>query len=179
MKLLFIIGETAVGKMTVGQELMKITDLRLFYNHLVVEPVVELFGEKRLDTVLRLRTVFFEDFAASDMYGMICTNDINFSEQGHLNYINWVISFFDGADIYCVELYAPLEVRIQRSKTENRLAHKPSMKNLEQIEQYIRDRANRHNGNSGEVPFENYMKIDNSNFEPNVVAKMIKEKFSL
>ena len=29
MKLIFIIGDAAVGKMTVGQELMRITDLRL------------------------------------------------------------------------------------------------------------------------------------------------------
>ncbi len=33
MKLVFILGNAAVGKMTVGQELMKITDLRLFHNH--------------------------------------------------------------------------------------------------------------------------------------------------
>ena len=33
MKLLFLFGNAAVGKMTVGQELMKITDLRLFHNH--------------------------------------------------------------------------------------------------------------------------------------------------
>ena len=32
MKLLFLIGDAAVGKMTVGQELMKITDLKLFHN---------------------------------------------------------------------------------------------------------------------------------------------------
>ena len=30
MKLVLIIGDAAVGKMTVGQELMKVTDLRLF-----------------------------------------------------------------------------------------------------------------------------------------------------
>jgi hypothetical protein len=179
LKLLFIIGETAVGKMTVGQELMKITDLRLFYNHLVVEPVVELFGEKRLDTVLRLRTVFFEDFAASDMYGIICTNDINFNKQGSLDYINWVIGFFDGADVYFAELCAPLEVRIQRSKTENRLAHKPSMKNLEQMEKYMRDKMNDRNGDRGEVPFENYIKIDNTDLPPDAVARMIKERFCL
>ena len=44
MKLLFIIGDAAVGKMTVGQELMKITDLRLFHNHMTIEPVIEIFG---------------------------------------------------------------------------------------------------------------------------------------
>ena len=34
MKLLIIIGAGAVGKMTVGQELMKITDMRLYHNHI-------------------------------------------------------------------------------------------------------------------------------------------------
>ena len=40
MKLVLIIGSGAVGKMTVGQELMKITDLRLFHNHMMIEPVI-------------------------------------------------------------------------------------------------------------------------------------------
>ena len=31
----------------------------------------------------------------------------------------------------------------------------------------------------GEIPFENYIKIDNTNIEPCVVARMIKEKFDL
>ena len=44
MKLVFIFGDAAVGKMTVGQELIKITDLRLFYNHMTIEPVLEIFG---------------------------------------------------------------------------------------------------------------------------------------
>ena len=44
MKLVFILGDAAVGKMTVGQELMKITDLRLFHNHMTIEPVIEIFG---------------------------------------------------------------------------------------------------------------------------------------
>ena len=35
MKLLILIGNTAVGKMTVGQELTKITDFRLFHNHIM------------------------------------------------------------------------------------------------------------------------------------------------
>lgn len=41
MKLVFILGDAAVGKMTVGQALMKITDLRLFHNHMAIEPVLE------------------------------------------------------------------------------------------------------------------------------------------
>jgi shikimate kinase len=37
MKLLFLFGDAAVGKMTIGQELMKITNLRLFDNHMTIE----------------------------------------------------------------------------------------------------------------------------------------------
>ena len=31
----------------------------------------------------------------------------------------------------------------------------------------------------GEIPFENYLRIDNTNLAPDVVSKMIKEKFNL
>ena len=44
MDLILIVGSGAVGKMTVGQELMKITDFRLFHNHMMIEPVIEIFG---------------------------------------------------------------------------------------------------------------------------------------
>ena len=44
MKLVFLIGDAAVGKMTVGQELMKQTELRLFHNHMMIEPVIELWA---------------------------------------------------------------------------------------------------------------------------------------
>ena len=40
MKLLFLIGDMAVGKMTVGQELARITELKLFHNHMMIEPVM-------------------------------------------------------------------------------------------------------------------------------------------
>ena len=46
MNLIIIIGSGAVGKMTVGQELQKITDFRLFHNHMLTEDVFELFGGK-------------------------------------------------------------------------------------------------------------------------------------
>ena len=63
MKLVFLFGNAAVGKMTVGQELMKITDLRLFHNHMTIEPVLEVFGMYDGKTIQRLRQVMFEEFA--------------------------------------------------------------------------------------------------------------------
>ena len=42
MKLLILIGNSAVGKMSVGQALTKITPFRLFHNHMMIEPVLEV-----------------------------------------------------------------------------------------------------------------------------------------
>ena len=73
MKLLLLFGNSAVGKMTVGQELAKITPLKLFHNHMMIEPVLEIFGQFRGDVIHKLRTVVLEEFGKSDQYGMIFT----------------------------------------------------------------------------------------------------------
>ncbi|WP_433744437.1 hypothetical protein [Paenibacillus amylolyticus] len=44
MKLVIIFGPQAVGKMTVGQELEKITNLKLFHNHMTIELVSPYFS---------------------------------------------------------------------------------------------------------------------------------------
>ena len=43
MKFVILFGPLAVGKMTVGQELEKITDLKLFHNHMTIELVLPFF----------------------------------------------------------------------------------------------------------------------------------------
>jgi len=43
LKLVFIVGPQAVGKMTVGQELSKVTDLKLFHNHMTFDLVSTFF----------------------------------------------------------------------------------------------------------------------------------------
>ena len=85
-----MIGNAAVGKMTVGQELMKLTGLRLFHNHMTIEPVIEIFGYYEGKTVQRLRQVFFEEFSKSDNYGMIFTYVWAFDHQGDWDYIKYV-----------------------------------------------------------------------------------------
>jgi hypothetical protein len=57
--------------MTVGQELMEITELRLFHNHMVVEPVLEILGEFNKTVMTRMREMICEEFAASNQYGLI------------------------------------------------------------------------------------------------------------
>ena len=183
MKLVLIVGNGAVGKMTVGQELMKLTGLRLFHNHMTIEPVLEIFGTFHTDAILQMREVIFREFAKSDNYGMIHTIMWAFDMQQDWDYINHVVDIFQehNAEIYCVELVAPQEIRLQRNETPNRLAHKASKRDLASSRERViaMDEKFRLESNPGEIPFENYMRIDNSNLEPDVVAAMIKERFAL
>lgn len=183
MKLIFITGNAAVGKMTVGQELMKITDLRLFHNHMTIEPCIEIFGYYDCDVIRRFRYVIFEEFAKSPNYGMIFTCMWAFDRREDWEFIESVIKIFEpyGTEFYCAELTASKEVRLLRNTTENRLKNKASKRNIEDSEKrLIRDDENwRFESYEGELPFENYIKIDNTDLAPDVVARMIKEKFEL
>lgn len=183
MKLVLIIGNGAVGKMTVGQELMKKTGLRLFHNHMTIEPVLEIFGKFHTGAILKMREVIFREFAKSDNYGMIHTVMWAFDAPEDWEYINHVVEIFKarGADIYCVELVAPQEIRLERNETPNRLANKPSKRDLSASRERVieMDQQHRFESHPGEIPFKNYMQIDNSDLEPDVVASMIKEHFEL
>jgi hypothetical protein len=169
--------------MTVGQELMKQTGLRLFHNHMTIEPVLEIFGDFHVPAIIQMREVIFREFAKTDNYGMIHTIMWAFDAKEDWDYINHVVDIFKehNAEIYCVELVAPQEIRLQRNETPNRLMHKASKRDLAASRERViaMDRMYRFESNPGEIPFENYMRIDNSSLEPDVVASMIKERFSL
>ena len=181
MKLVLIIGDGAVGKMTVGQELTKITDLRLFHNHISIEPVLEVFGEINKEVIHDIRESVFCNFAKSDKYGLIFTFIWDFECEEDWKYINHLIDIFKEAEVYCVELIAPLDVRLERNVTENRLKYKASKRDIEASNQRVIKYSTNHRVESldGEIPFKNYIKINNSNIDPDVVAKMIKDKFNL
>ena len=108
MKLVILIGNAAVGKMTVGQELMKITDLRLFHNHMTIEPIIEIFGYFNGRAISRLRRVIFEEFAESNLYGMIFTYMWAFDQPSDWEAIKRITDLFEskGGEVYYVELVA-------------------------------------------------------------------------
>ena len=81
-----------------------------------------------------------------------------------------------------VELCADIDVRLIRNKSENRLLHKESKRDLDWSEAEMRSTSEKYRLNSyegEELPFENYLKIDNTNLDPDEVAKMIKTHFAI
>ena len=180
MKLVIIIGNSAVGKMTVGQELTKITELKLFHNHMAIEPTIQIFGERNNNVVNDFRESVFKNFAKSNNYGLIFTYMWAFDCKEDWDYIYHLQEIFKDGEIYYVELVSSQEIRLQRNRTENRLKHKASKRDIEISNKRITDADNKYRLESfdGEIPFKNYIKIDNSNLSAEEVARMIKERFN-
>lgn len=186
MKLVILFGPHAVGKMTVGQELAKATGLKLFHNHMTMDIVLDLFENspnERRRLVDLFRHEIFNAYCKTDEYGMIFTFMWSLDSQSDWDYINNLEAMFaqQGAQVYYVELAADFDRRIERNKTENRLYHKPSKRNLEASERIFRRLESEHRLNSydGEITKEHYIKINNDDLQPDVVAAIIKERFNL
>ena len=183
---IMICGPQAVGKMTVGQELAKLTGYKLFYNHMTIEMLRLIFDYDKnvfwkMNT--KIRNLIFEEFSKSNEKGIIFTGCFDFGnelEQDKAEFERWVKPF---KDVFVIELEADLEERLRRNKTENRLEHKASKRDLEWSERDLLNSIHKHKLNSdpgqGEMLFENYLKINNTNISAEEVAKMIKNKFDL
>lgn len=186
MKLIIIFGPQAVGKMTVGQELEKMTGLKLFHNHMTIELISPFFSYgsevgKRL--VKLFRKEIFEEVAKSDLEGLIFTYVWAFDQKTDWDYIDNLCETFEskGGAVYFVELEADIDQRIERNKHPHRLSHKPTKRNIERSEKDLKDSTDKHrlNSKNGEIKKENYIRINNTNLSPEETAKKIKEEFQL
>jgi hypothetical protein len=84
--------------MTVGQELAKLTGLKLFHNHMTIDLVSHFFSYSTPEgkqLVKLFRQEIFEAVAKSDLYGMIFTYVWNFDQQFDWNYIANLVQLFE------------------------------------------------------------------------------------
>lgn len=186
MSLVIIFGPQAVGKMTVGHELEKITDLKLFHNHMTIELVQPFFnyGTQEGKRLVRLfRNEILEAVAKSDLPGLIFTIIWEFDAKSDWDYIEQISEMFskNNKEVFLVELEADVNTRLARNKTEHRLMHKPTKRNLDWSESELlrTSKEIRLNSREGEIQSENYIRINNSNLSPEDVAEMIKSRFDL
>lgn len=83
-KFIQIIGPQAVGKMTVGQELAKITGYKLLYNHMTIEMVRLIFDYdkeafRKMNSIIRYE--IFKEFSKSNEKGIIFTGCFDFGNN--------------------------------------------------------------------------------------------------
>jgi hypothetical protein len=183
LKLVVIFGPAAVGKMTVGHELEKITDLKLFHNHMLIEPIYNFFGygdKKLFSLVGEFRNRLFEEFGKSNLPGIIFTYVWALDEEeDHTEILKYIKSMnVKREDVLFVELEADQTIRIERNKSEFRLREKKSKNNIAESENFIYKSEERYKLNSDNDFYypEQHIKINNTDIEPQKVAEAIKEE---
>ena len=181
----FIIGAPASGKMTIGQELSKLTGATLFFNHQPIDFALEIYQDFTEEMWEFVRGIYFSFLGTSarNRRSVILTGVIDFSNQYNLMYLKEIQNLLDDyhQEILFVELETGLEERLRRNRTENRLKHKPLKRHIEVSEKEILETAETLQFNSQFQPNElhHYFKINNTNLSAEEVAKQIQNKIKI
>jgi shikimate kinase len=184
MKFVVIFGPPAVGKMTVGFELAKLTGFKLFHNHMTIDLVLNFFdfdAPQFHRLVGEFRRRIFEEVATGDFSGLIFTFVWAINLESDRNYIESYCDIFrkKGAEIYFVELEADLTERLKRNETEFRLSQKSPKRNIEKSRASLLEQVEKYKLNTDDDFFytENYLKINNTNLSAEEVGRKIVEEF--
>ena len=186
MNLILIVGPPAVGKMAVGLEIAKKLGYKLLHNHGTIELLIPIFeyGTPKFSILNNeFRQRIFEEVATSDLLGFIFTFVSAFNLDEEKIYMEKIIEIFkdQGHNVYYVELYAPLSIRLERNKHPLRLDAKPSKRDIEWSAEQLPRMDEKYIMNStDDYPFffqENYLKIDNSYLSSEEAAEKVISAF--
>lgn len=187
MNFILITGPPAVGKMTVGQQLAEKLDYQLFHNHLSIELALSLFpyGSEEFNTINQgIRDLVFKTVAASEnLKGLIFTLVWAFDDEEDWEYVRDIKKHFASYNwnFYFVELYAPLDIRLDRNQTPNRLTQKASKRDVESSARGIREMeaAFQMNTDGSGIGESHYIWIDNAGLSAKAVADRVIDNFGL
>ncbi len=204
--LLYIFGGQAVGKMTVGEEIQKLTELKLFHNHMTVELANHFYGfteddgstlAKRYkdgfaDLRDRLRYVVLDNIGKSPLKGIIFTAATYYDIEEDIKVINDYTDTFkksaksinEEVRVLIVELKCELNERLIRNESPLRLERKPTKRNVEWTKKDIEYQVENHrvvlNENEYKVfGADDFISIDNTNLTAEQTAKIIVKKFKI
>jgi RNase adaptor protein for sRNA GlmZ degradation len=175
MKLIFLYGAPAVGKLTVAHELAKLTGFRVFHNHLTIdciEPVFD-FGTPsffKLINLIRLETVAEAARADIDLIYTFCyAKD---SDDAHVADFTETVET-NGGEI-CFVLLTCDRGELERRVLEESRKRYGKANNLEILDEILGKYDL-----SSPVPQRESLQIDNTNLAPLETARKIAEHFHL
>ena len=188
MHMVVLFGPQAVGKMSVGREVARLTPYRLFHNHATIEPLLEVFdwGMPAFETLkLEFRRRVIEEAVASGMPGLVFTLVWALQLPEDAAYVEHLIApvVDAGGRVDFVELYADEATRLTREGTPERLAAKPSKRDLEWARHDLVDSGRRHRLSTGpEQPFpldHPHHRLDTSELTATEAAERVVEMLDL
>src|SRR5690554_1773742 len=204
--LLYIFGGQAVGKMTVGEEVQKLTNLKLFHNHMTVELANHFYGfieddgsllakrykEGFADLRDRLREVVLDNIGKSPLKGINFTavpyydneNDIKLINEHTNTFKKSANSINEEVRVLIVELKCDLSERLIRNESPLRLEKKPTKRNVIWTKKELENQVKKHRVVLKENEYklfgaDDFISIDNTNLSAEITAQIIVEKFGL
>jgi adenylate kinase len=173
VKLIFLCGLPGVGKLTVARELAKLTDFKIFHNHLVVDLVQSMFDFGSLPFVELREKIWLECFSrtAADLDGLIFTFAFDRTvRRDFIGKTRQVVESY-GGEIQFVELTCSIE------ELERRVEHPSRRKfgKLSSLEQFRELREAKAFVDPG-IPAER-MVVDTTELSASDTAELIVRKF--
>jgi len=183
--LIIVCGPQAVGKMTVAESLRDKLKYNMMMNHDSIEMSDRIFGfgtpaQKEFNAIFRENAFAL---AVKHNVDLIFTYVCAFEVPQEREYLTSLAELFEnaGGEFYFVELSADLETRLVRNETPHRMERKASKRDVVWSKENLLNDVSNHRLNSedGEVWFDNHIKIDNTNLQPDEVADIVIERFKL
>jgi hypothetical protein len=179
--LVCLIGSPAVGKMTVGQALCRRTGFKLFHGHVIADVLSPYFpfGTPSFARLSQAwRRMFLEEAVQTGLH-VVTTVAWRFDLPGDADSIrDWLQPYIEGGRVICVELIAPLDVRLERNRTEHRRRHKNA---YWVTDEYLRENDAAHCYDSGDAfPFNlPHLRLENEHLPAEAAAYRIVAHFAL
>jgi shikimate kinase len=169
MRLIFIYGPPASGKLTVATELAKLTGFKLFHNHVSIQFVQSIF-EFGTKTFWRLTSKYrLEMLEEASKAGVNVIFTFVYGKGEDDQFVKQVLQTVrtHGGRVCFVRLYCERKKLITRAKASQR-------KKMGKIstEKLLNELFKRHNLES-EIPYGKSLSIDTTNQSPRSAAKLI------
>lgn len=190
MHLVVLFGPPAVGKMTVGREVARLTPYKLFHNHVTIEPLLPIFafGSPPFETLrAELRRRIMEEAVAHDLPGLVFTFVWPLDEPAATAHVEGVIApvVDAGQPVDFVELWSSQETRLGREGTPLRLEHKSSKRDLAWARDHLVSSDAAHRLSTGpDQPFPlaghyPHHRVDNNDLSPAEAAERVVDLLGL
>jgi chloramphenicol 3-O-phosphotransferase len=129
--LVYLYGPPAVGKLTVAEQLQRLTDFRLFHNHLTVNALTSVFefaSDPFTEVLHRVRLDVFETAVRHGVDLIFTNNSVWDVSNGRARFESFTATVRSrvedlGGHIVFVQLTAPAEVLEARVASESRRRH--------------------------------------------------------
>lgn len=176
MKLLFLYGPPAVGKLTIAKELEQKTGYKLLHNHLIVNPIAEIFpfenpANRMLVREFRIRIL---EEAVKNGINLIATFGI--AGNNPFSHIFDVVNTIEGnhGKICLVHLTASKEVLLSRVEDQFRKEHGKNLskEKLEEILEYDKDTFDKYSKKE-------HLTVDTSELSPEDSVKKILDYYAI